>query len=289
MSSVDFVSLTSSITYAEIMAYGANYWKKQMYAHNVVIIDGVDLTRHQFTDVSTMFGNPWPRSMYELHGESLHELDVVNWSDKTGFKKVSIPWHQDNPYHLEWNHPVRILYSVNIPDSSTGILSFTDTSAFFNSLSYAEQQTLENWEIKVQFYKDKNIFNWVSLVQLNPVTGVKHLRLNAIDIDVDFDGLRKHSGYIPGNTHIVGARRKDDHTAIGMDSLADIIIRCTQLNGNIYHHRWAKNQIVVVSNLNVLHARSAISDTSEERLHYRKTLFHDYQYTNYLKGHPLCT
>lgn len=278
-----YIFKVSDTSVDEILDLGADYWKSKLYTYNTIIVDKIHLNKNEFNRVSALFGTPWPESVYLIHGESLSDKDngLVNWDHDKGLKTNSLPWHQDNPWHPEYRFPIRILYSLLVEDSSSGILSFMDTVRYYESLDNSTKELYNNWELLIHDYRNTEVKFWYPFVQQNPVTGEKHLLINAIDIDVDFFGLKKSTMYEKGKTHIIAARNKFTHEEIKLEELAEEYKKCVNFSDNIYHHHWTKNQIVVFSNLNVVHCRSSLKE-GVKRLMYRKTLFHDYQCKTYI-------
>jgi alpha-ketoglutarate-dependent taurine dioxygenase len=276
-----FIYKVGGLTSDKILELGPEFWKSKLYQHNTIIIDDIVLDKNSFNDVAKLFGVPWPEELYALHGEALSDREnkIVNWNHNTGLKTSSLPWHQDNPWHPVYRFPIRILYSIEVEDSTSGILTFADTVNYYQSLDSETQERYNSWELLVHDYRNPEIHFWYPFVQSNLVTGEMHLLINAIDIDVDFFGLRKSNIYQKGKTHVLAVRDKFTHADVGLEKLAQAYINCLEF-GQWYHHHWKSNQIVVFSNLNVVHSRSSLAD-NVKRLMYRKTMFHDYQYSNF--------
>ena len=269
------------------MSLGTEYCKEKLYQYNLIIVYDIHLERLQFAKLTELFGTPWPAKVYELNGENVDTDGVVDWSDKTRLKKMPLPWHQDSPTLPQYRTPIRLLYSVNIPDPNSGYIVNMDTVRFVSSMSDEELNNIKKIEVCFKHLQDPNQKHWYPLIVKNQVTGSQSLNLNAIDIDLDYEGLKKHKDYKPGNTHIVDARNKETGEKVSMLFLADLIKRCNEIPENRFEHRWKNNQLMIVSNLDQLHYRSAINeDIEEERLIWRKTVFHDYQISN--KGNLIC-
>lgn len=274
----DLCFTVPQMSFEEMQSLGSDYWKQKLYQYNLIVVYDIQLERKQFAKLSELFGEPWPTEVYKLNGESVDADGVVDWSDKTRLKKIPLPWHQDSPTIPEYRTPIRLLYSVKIPDSESGKIINIDTVRFIESLSSFRLEQLENIEVCFKHLSDETQLYWYPLISVNKVTGKRGLNLNAIDIDLDYEGLKKHSNYRPGNTHIIAAREVSTGKSVSMSFLADLIKECNEMPGNRFEHSWYEGQLMVVSNLDQLHYRTAINeDVEEERLIFRKTVFHDYQ------------
>lgn len=280
-----FIYKVGSTSLEEILELGPEFWKSKLYQHNTVIIDDINIDKDGFNKLSNLFGQPWPKELYQLHGESLSDPDqlVVDWNHNTGLKTLSLPWHQDNPWHPEYRFPIRIIYSLEIEDSTSGVLTFSDTAEYYKSLDHSTKQLYNSWELLVHDYRNPDRKFWYPFVQTNPVTGEHHLLINALDVDIDFFGLQKSAAYQKGKTHIISARNKFTNEEFDLNIIGEEYKKCINFSDNIYHHYWTANQIVVFSNLNVVHTRTALRE-NVKRIMYRKTLFHDYQYAEYLEN-----
>ena len=271
----------TSLAFNDIISKGTIFWKDIMYKHNVVLFEDIELSREQFGTVSDLFGHNWSKEIYELYAESHEKDNITNWSNRTGLKNTPLPWHRDMPFHESWCAPIRVLYSVSIPENKGGHLGYTDTSLLYDSLMQEEKNYFENLEVEITFYKDTNIRRWEDFILTNPVTNRKFFNVNAFDKNVDFYGLKKREDYIPGKTAIQSIRKKDTKKIVPLDVIVDVVKRSMKLN--FFEHRWKENQFLVTTNLDYIHCRTAIEESEKERLLWRRTVFHDYQYKLYLK------
>jgi hypothetical protein len=82
------------------------------------------LSKQDFYDVCSSISVPWTADIHTLHTETLNDDNIVNWSSKTRFGSMSIPWHADNPWHQSYKFPLRAFYAVDIPDSNDGAIYF---------------------------------------------------------------------------------------------------------------------------------------------------------------------
>jgi alpha-ketoglutarate-dependent taurine dioxygenase len=280
----NFIFKVGKTNVDEVLSLGPTFWKNKLYTHNNIIIDGIKLDKSSFNEVSNLFGNPWPEELYLLHSESLSDKEniIVNWNHDTGLRLQSLPWHQDNPWNPIFRFPIRTLYSLEVEDPDSGILSFVDTVDFYNNLDVETKNFYNNLEILVHDYRNPERKHWYPFVQKNLVTGESHLLINAIDLDINFFGFKKSKEYKKGKTHIIAARNKLSQEEFKLEHLADEFIKCVSCSKEIYNHKWKENQLVVFSNLNVIHCRTGLKENAR-RIMYRRTIFHDYQYEEFLK------
>jgi alpha-ketoglutarate-dependent taurine dioxygenase len=271
----------AELSFDDIVQYGESFWKDVMYKHNVVLFENIDLDRGQFAVVSDLFGHNWTKDIYDLYAESYEEDEITDWSNRTGLKNTPLPWHRDMPFHEKWCAPIRVLYSASIPENKGGHLGYTNTAVLYDNLTEKEQSYFENLEVEITFYKNTDIRRWEDFILINPITGQKFFNVNAFDKDVDFYGLRKRKDYIPGKTAIQSIRKKDTKEVVSLDIITDVVKSSVSLD--FFEHQWKEKQFLVTTNLDYVHCRTEIEECEKERLLWRRTLFHDYQYKLYLK------
>ncbi len=261
----------------QALSIDSKHWQDLLYKVNVIVIDHIDLTRESFYQLSLKFGIPWSKELHHLHGETIEEDMVVNWSDKSGLKKVCIPWHTDNSWHPTWRNPIRMLYGVAIPDPNSGCLNYLNLSyAYEHVLDDLEKEEIKNWQVLVQDYKNKNIQYWYPLIQKNPVSGKKSIFITAMDINSPEFGFTKAPGYQKGNTFLL--KIKDQHgNERPLSFLVEYAKKCMKIKGCFFEQKWKPKMLQIISNLDMVHCRTTLSDIEDERMIWRKTIAHYFQ------------
>ena len=281
---IDFTNITSlfgayieKMSFSEIMSISKKEWQNLLYKKNVIIIDKARLSPSEFVKVSYKFGNPWTHEVYKLHGEKINDNGIDYWDDQSGLYKMPLCWHKDNSWHPRWQCPIRFLFSRSIPDSHTGIIHYLDLRYVFNNvLSKKEQDWLSEHKVLIQDYRNKKRQFFYPLVQKNPITHEKSLFLTAMDIDYNFLGLKKHHSYKKGNTPLIKAIHSSGKE-LPLNYFVDYIKKTMKFKDCHFNKRWKPNMIQIVSNLDVVHMRTGISENPKKRLLWRKTIAHDFQ------------
>ena len=263
-------------TSGDLINIPRKFWQTLLYRHNVIVIDPVSLNKEQYIHLCCKFGCPWKESLYDLHQEDIGHDGIIKWSDQGELGKRSLPWHVDNSWHPRWRHPIRVLYAISIPDSQSGVLHHLDLTTLYGRLPDSEKKWLSGFKVLIQNFKNQQIRHWYPLVQRNPVTGKKGLNITAMDLDVNIFGLKKEPDYVSGNTFLLEVC-SDQGEKLPLEYLAEYIQKSMELRHCHFFRPWSPGMIQVISNLDGVHTRTRISDGLGERLHWRKTMAHDFQ------------
>ena len=286
--SLDFFPITpifgarlTGYNYSQLMSATKASWKNLLYDRNIIIIENISLDRKQLVEFSFKLGCPWLKTLYQLHGESIEADGVVNWSDKTGIKKKSLPWHTDNSWHPIWRNPIRVLYGKQIPDPGSGVIHYLNLSYVFNHLlSNEEKNWLSQFKVLIQDYRQKERKFWYPLVKNNPINGRKSLCITAMDYNSKIFGLQKESDYEKGNTFLLKVANSLGEE-LSLQYLSEYIQKSMNIDDCYFHQHWTPNMIQIISNLDSVHLRTRISNNDTERVIWRKTIAHDYQVKNF--------
>ena len=272
-----FGSYIETTSFQEMMLFSKDFWKDLLYKSNIIIINSVSLSEEQFVQFSHQLGTPWTQAIYRLHGENMEANGIVYWSDKSGLHKKALCWHKDNSWSSKWRHPIRILFSVRIPDKNSGIIHYLDTSYIYNNiLSSKEKNRLSEYQVLIQDYKNKQRRFLYPLVQQNPISKKKSLFITAMDFNENFFGLKKDINYIKGNTFLLKVLHPSGKE-LPLKYLVEYIKSTMKIKGCHFYKKWNKNTLQIISNLDVIHMRTKISNHPSERLIWRKTIAHDFQ------------
>ncbi|MCZ0932379.1 MAG: TauD/TfdA family dioxygenase [Oligoflexia bacterium] len=271
-----FGAVIENISFDEMIKISKEKWKQILYDRNIIVIKDIDLSEEEFVKFSYKLGAPWGHKHYELHGERMESNGIVDWNDQSGLYKKSICWHRDNSWS-KWRHPVRILYSIQIPDENSGILFYLDLRYIFNNLLSKEKQNwLNDHFVVVQNYRNKTQKFYYPLVETNPVTGQKSLFITAMDVDSNVFGLKKDKTYKKGNTFLLKVIHKSGKE-LSLNYLVEYIEETMKIKECFFYQKWKPNMIQIMSNLDTAHMRTEISNHPKTRLLWRKTIAHDFQ------------
>jgi alpha-ketoglutarate-dependent taurine dioxygenase len=225
-------------------------------------------TTEQFNNYCSTLGTIWTDELHELHGESVDKENVVLWSSKTAFKQSSIPWHCDNPWHLDYRFPLRVLYAINIPDSNDGKLWFCNMVSWFEKLSETRKEYFRNLRVLMQDYKRGCSPYWTSFVKKHPITGKESLNWGSMSVNSDVFGVRLDEVFVHKNAYMIVI--EDQHRVKISDEEIGTWWQ-EMIDDNLYCHRWKKNDLIVVDNWTAAHYRQHIHN-DEERLLWRRTV-----------------
>ena len=252
-------------------------WQELLYRNNVIIVENINLSEEKFVKFSHYLGTPWNQEQYRLHGEIMEDNEIVNWNDRSGLYKKALCWHKDNSWSPKWRHPIRMLYSIQIPDKNSGVLHYLDLRYIFNNLlSKKEQNWLSDHHVLIQNYKNKSQKFLYPLVQINPITGHKSLFITAMDIDSNVFGLKKDRLYKKGHTFLLKIIHKSGKE-LSLNYLVEYIQATMKIKECFFYYKWKPSMIQIISNLDTVHMRTKISNHTKMRVLWRKTIAHDFQ------------
>ena len=272
-----FGVIIDNTSFDEMISFSKKKWQKLLYNNNVIIINDVNLSEKEFVKFSYKLGIPWSHEHYKLHGEKMEDNGIINWNDQSGLYKRMLCWHKDNSWHPKWRHPIRILYSVQIPDEQSGILHYLDLRYIFNNLlSKKEQQWLNDHHVLIQNYKNKSQRFFYPLIEVNPITRQKSLFITAMDIDSNIFGLKKNALYQKGDTFLLKVVHKSGKE-LSLNYLVEYIQETMKIKECFFYKKWKPNMIQIISNLDIVHMRTEISNLSRMRSLWRKTIAHHFQ------------
>lgn len=225
-------------------------------------------TTEDFNNYCSTLGPIWTQNTHKLHNESIDDNDVIQWSSKTRFKKSSIPWHCDNPWHSGYRFPLRVLYAINIPDSNDGKLWFCNMVSWFEKLPERRKEYFRNLRVLMQDYKRGCSPYWTSMVKKHPITGKESLNWGSMSVNSGVFGVRTDEDFIHKNAYMIVIENQD-RVKISDDEIGSWWQE--MINDNLYCHEWEKNDLVVLDNWTAAHYRQQIH-SDEERLLWRRTI-----------------
>jgi len=235
----------------------------------------IDMTREQFYEFCSFVSKPWSVEVHKIHTETVNDNEIVDWSSKTRFGSVSIPWHADNPWHKSYRFPLRAFYAVNIPDPEDGALAMLNITDWFEDLPEERKEYFRGLRVLTQDYKGGCQPFWSSFVKKHPVTGKESFYWGAMRVPGNTYGLQNDEGVPPPRFSFTMAIEKPNRDLVEPAEINEWFSSMMS-DKYLYIHKWQKGDLLVLDNWVNLHYRGTIT-TTEERILWRKTLFQPWQ------------
>ncbi len=240
--------------------------------------EDIDLDEQAFVNISAQFGKLWNEEDHLIAKEPLGG-EVVQWTSKNKFIRMSIPWHADNSASKEYKYPLRSFYAVSIPDSEDSKLFFLDTTAAFEMMSKDRQQYLRDCSIIVgdnPTFKQSGKWTfedpWVEpFTKIHPITGRENINYGCIALASDVFGLSPDEGYSGTESynkailHPDGSKWSDKEISKLFEEMINKV--------GVYEHKWKEKQFLVMNNWVGLHYKQTTKIIDQERLIWRRTIF----------------
>jgi alpha-ketoglutarate-dependent taurine dioxygenase len=222
----------------------------------------------EFNDYCSSIGPIWSPEVHKIHTETVDIGNVIQWSSKTRFKQMSIPWHCDNPWHSHYKFPLRVLYGVNIPDSNDGKLWICNMVSWFDKLSEERKEYFRNLKVLMQDYKRGCSPYWTSFVKKHPLTNKESLNWGSMSVNSNAFGVRTDENFVHRNAYMI-VIEDENRVKITDEQIGEWWNEMT--SDNLICHKWKKNDLVVLDNWSTAHYRERINN-NEERLLWRRTI-----------------
>lgn len=221
-----------------------------------------------FNKYCSSLGDIWTPEIHKIHKETIDEGNVIQWSSKTRFKQMSIPWHCDNPWHSEYKFPLRVLYAIDIPDSEDGKLWFCNMVSWFEKLPKERKNYFRSLKVLIQDYKRGCSPYWTSFVKKHPITNKESLNWGSMSVNSNVFGVRTDEEFVHKNAYMI-VIEDENRVKISDEQIGSWWQE--MIDDNLYCHRWKKNDLVVLDNWTAAHYREKINN-KEERLLWRRTV-----------------
>lgn len=241
-----------------------------LYSNRLLTFSNMDFTDREFHDFCAKFGTPWSLDQYLAAKESgpIHVGDnkYTTMYRHDSYSRLSghIGLHADasNERHSQ-PLPSRALYLLTLPESyQGGETFFVDTCVAYRALPQEIKEKYENYTILYQSWQNGGTYrNWYRLIQHHPVTGEKFMMLN-------YCGTAGFPWILD-----LKDEKGDSHQ---VSEVADLISRHQSLS--YYEHTWKKGDLIVMSNLGLLHGRTkfhAREGSTTPRAMWRCTIDHN--------------
>jgi len=235
----------------------------------------VNLTKQEFFEFCSSVTTPWSAEIHKIHTETLNEDQVVDWSSKTRFGSMSIPWHADNPWHEKYRFPLRAFYAVDIPDPNDGEIYFLNITKWFEDQPDDTKEYLRSLQVLTQDYKNGCQPFWSSFIKTHPITGKESFYWGAMRVDSKVFGLAPDEGVPAPRFSFTMAIQKPNRDLVLDDEISSWF-NSMMTYKYLHRHNWNNGDLLILDNWVNLHYRGTIKD-SRERLLWRKTLLQPWQ------------
>lgn len=268
----------------DFIEYG-DMLRSHLYARKLLVFRGLHGLKPQtLWFIGSLFGTPWNISAYKATGEkhfihvlqSAESLAVVtryaSLEEDSAIGALPMPWHRDIPWHRDMRYPVRLLYPTKLNGPyEEATTDFCDCDLLLESPEPNVVEAITHTDLRIQNWYVANSSmdpelvptRVVPLVERHPVTQAPSVMLNSFWDPELSDEVRRANPKFSRYTRRQGAWIVDawsDSKRMGLGWIDDLHRRVL-VDGNVYRHRWAPGDLVVMDNAGgVFHSRPPVPE-----------------------------
>jgi taurine dioxygenase len=222
--------------------------KSILYQHQIVIVNDINLTPQQFTDIASAYGTVirLPNARTKQGVDGFEDIVKIVSDSQLGYVPTPNFWHADQSW-CRTNPNLTFFYSRIVPDYG-GATKFADTRRAYTDLPRDMKLFLQD---KIAYYRH----NKTNIKAENYPTDID---LTVVDLPIDayheltpmHPVTRQRSVYDPMGhcSHIVGIPAKQSH------DILEYLRRHLIQEHFVYAHYYKPNQLVFWDNTSLIHS-----------------------------------